>query len=142
MKMRIIKCYSELIKLPTFEERFEYLKLNGSVGGETFGFERQLNQIFYRSPEWKHIRREVIMRDKGCDLGIEDREIIGRVEIHHINPVTLDDIEKESDILLDPDNLICASPNTHKAIHYSDDGILTKTEPVIRRPFDTCPWRT
>lgn len=81
------------------------------------------------------------MRDKGCDLGIEDREIIGRVEIHHINPITLEDIEKESGVILDPDNLICTSPNTHKAIHYSDDSILTKSEPVIRKPFDTCPWR-
>lgn len=137
---RIIRSYKELIRLPTFEERFEYLRLSAIVGESTFGFERHLNQVFYRSPEWKHVRRDIIARDYGCDLGIEDRQIMDRIEIHHINPITPEDIENRSDLLLDMDNLICVSPNTHKAIHYGDERLITKSVPTIRRPNDTCPW--
>lgn len=138
---RVIKTYSELIQLPTFEERFEYLKLSSIIGEYTFGSERYLNQVFYRSPEWKRARRKAIERDGGHDLAVEDREIPGRIEIHHITPITLDDIESGSDLILDLDNLICVSPNTHKAIHYGDVNLLARSEPVVRRPFDTCPWR-
>ena len=141
MMKRIIRTYSELVRLPTFEERYEYLKLSSLVGDSTFGYERYLNQAFYRSPEWKRVRRQVILRDKGCDLGIEGRDIIDRIEIHHITPITIEDIETASSILLDLDNLICCSPNTHKAIHYGESNLITPSEPIIRRPNDTCPWR-
>lgn len=135
-----IKTYSELILLPTFEERFRYLKLSGSVGKETFGFDRYMNQIFYRSQKWKSIRDYVIIRDKGCDLGILDREIHGRVLIHHMNPITRQDIERESEFLLDPEYLITTVHNTHNAIHFGDESILY-TAPVERTKNDTCPWR-
>ena len=138
---RIIRTYSELIRIPTFEERFEYLKLSATVGESTFGFERLLNQTFYKSPEWRRTRREIIRRDEGCDLGIPDREIFDRIEIHHINPIVAEDIENVDDILFDPDNLICTSPMTHKAIHFGDSNLLVRSEPVIRKPYDTCPWR-
>lgn len=141
MTKRIIRTYGELVRLPTFEERYEYLKLSSLVGDSTFGYERYLNQAFYRSPEWKRVRRQVILRDKGCDLGIEGRDILDRIEIHHITPITIDDIETASSILLDPDNLICCSPNTHKAIHYGESNLITPSEPTIRKPNDTCPWR-
>ena len=114
-----IKTYSELIALPTFEERFKYLQLKGSVGKETFGFDRYLNQNFYRSAEWKRVRDKVIIRDNGCDLGIEDRLIYGNVLIHHMNPINDKDIYNLTDILLNPEYLICVSHNTHNAIHYS-----------------------
>lgn len=140
-KSRIIKSYRELMELPTFEERFEYLKLSAKIGESTFGFERQLNQVFYRSPEWKRTRREVIRRDAGCDLGIPEREILDRIEIHHINPITIEDIENHEDILFDMENLICTSTITHKAIHFGDASGLRTIEPVIRRPNDTCPWK-
>lgn len=135
-----IKTYSELTLLPTFEERFRYLKLSGSVGKETFGFDRYMNQIFYRSQKWKSIRDYVIIRDKGCDLGILDREIHGRVLIHHMNPITRQDIERESEFLLDPEYLITTVHNTHNAIHFGDESILY-TAPVERTKNDTCPWR-
>lgn len=135
-----IKTYSELILFPTFEERFRYLKLSGSVGKETFGFDRYMNQIFYRSQKWKSIRDHVIIRDKGCDLGILDREIQGRVLIHHMNPITRQDIERESEFLLDPEYLITTVHNTHNAIHFGDESILY-TAPVERTKNDTCPWR-
>ena len=141
MTKRIIRTYNELVRLPTFEERYEYLKLTSLVGDSTFGYERYLNQAFYRSPEWKRVRRQVILRDKGCDLGIEGRDIIDRIEIHHITPITIEDIETASQILLDPDNLICCSPNTHKAIHYGESNLITPSEPTVRKPNDTCPWR-
>ena len=134
------KCYSELIMLPTFKERFEYLKLAGLVGEDTFGYERYLNQLFYCSKEWKSFRREMLIRDGGCDLGIEDREIFGRIEVHHINPIGIDDIERHSSLLLDPDNVICVSPRTHKAIHYGED-VLLEDSFVERKPNDMCPWR-
>lgn len=135
-----IRTYSELITLPTFEERYAYLRLNGKVGEETFGFDRYLNQQFYKSKEWRSIRDRVITRDNGCDLGIEEREIHGRVLIHHMNPITVDDILRRSDFLLNPEYLICVDKITHDAIHYSDDNLLIK-DPIERRKNDTCPWR-
>lgn len=136
----IIRSYSELILLPTFEERFRYLRLSGSVGKETFGFDRYMNQIFYRSQKWKSIRDYVIIRDNGCDLGVEGYEINGRVIIHHMNPITLRDIEYESEFLLDPEYLICTIHNTHNAIHFGDENLLFKA-PIERKANDTCPWR-
>ena len=135
-----IKTYSELILLPTFEERFRYLQLNGSVGKETFGFDRYLNQNFYRSAEWKRVRDKVIIRDNGCDLGIEDRLIYGNVLIHHMNPINDKDIYNLTDILLNPEYLICASHNTHNAIHYGNEELLVKA-PIVRTKNDTCPWK-
>ena len=135
-----IRTYSELIQLPTFEDRFKYLQLNGSVGKETFGFDRYLNQNFYRSAAWKRVRDRVIIRDNGCDLGIEDRMIGGKILIHHMNPIRKEDILQRSTILLDPENLICTIKNTHDAIHYGDENLLFKG-PVERKQNDTCPWR-
>ena len=135
-----IRTYSELITIPTFEERFKYLQLNGSVGSETFGFDRYLNQAFYRSQEWKRIRDEVIVRDYGCDLGIDGREIFGKIYIHHMNPVTPKDIVDVTRFLLDPEYLICTTHSTHNAIHYGDENLLTKG-PVVRTKNDTCPWK-
>lgn len=135
-----IKTYSELITLPTFEERFEYLNLQGRIGEETFGFDRYLNQIFYRSQKWKSIRNYAISRDNGCDLGLEGFEIYGKIIIHHMNPITLKDIERESDFLLNPEFLICTTHNTHNAIHYGDRSLLM-TGPIVRTKNDTCPWR-
>ena len=140
MTMKNIKTYSELITIPTFEERFEYLKLDGQVGVETFGFNRYLNQAFYKSDEWLSIRDYIITRDNGCDLGMEGYEIYGRILIHHINPITKDDIIQRSRILLDPENLITTVKRTHDAIHYGDSNLLMKA-PIERRKNDTCPWR-
>lgn len=134
------RTYSELIKLPTFDERFKYLKLSASVGAETFGFDRYLNQSFYRSSEWKRVRNEVIVRDMGCDLGCEDHEIPGLIIVHHMNPLTLKDITNKTDYLLNPEYLISTCKRTHDAIHYSDESILYE-EPIVRRPNDTCPWK-
>lgn len=138
--MRTIRTYSELIRLPTFEERFQYLKLDGLVGKDTFGFDRYLNQEFYRSKEWKEVRDFVIVRDNGCDLGMDGYEIVGRIYIHHMNPITVNDIVHSSDFLLNPDYLICVSHNTHNAVHYGDEDLLV-TAPVERRKNDICPWR-
>ena len=135
-----LKSYSELITIPTFEERFRYLQLKGSVGVDTFGFDRYLNQKFYRSAEWRRIRDEVIIRDGGRDLGIEDRLIGNRILIHHMNPITEKDILYMTDALLNPEYLICVSHITHNAIHYGDEDLLMKG-PVIRTPNDTCPWK-
>lgn len=136
-----IKTYSELIMLPTFEERFRYLKLNGRVGEDTFGFERYLNQEFYqRDKEWKRIRDFVIVRDNGCDLGIEGRDIQGKIIVHHMNPITQNDILYRSEYLLDPEYLICTIKRTHDAIHYGSEDLLIK-DPIVRRKNDTCPWR-
>lgn len=136
----IIRTYSELITLPTFEERFEYLKLNGVVGKETFGFDRIFNQKFYKSKEWLNVRDFVIVRDNGCDLGIEGHEIHGRIIIHHMNPISVDDIKNATDFLLNPEYLISTIDNTHNAIHYGDEGLLI-TAPIERTKNDTCPWR-
>ncbi len=141
MNSRIIKTYTELSKIKDFEERYEYLRLGSKVGESTFGFERCVNQTFYRSPEWKRVRNEVIRRDNGCDLGIEGRDIFGPIEIHHINPITIEDVENGSDLLLDLDNLICTSPRTHKAIHFGDKTLLPRNTITVRKPNDTCPWR-
>lgn len=135
-----IRIYSELITIPTFEERYKYLKIGGKVGEETFGFERYLNQEFYKSREWQSIRRQVIVRDLGCDLGIEDREIHGKIIVHHMNPITIDDIIEASDFLLNPEYLICTLKSTHDAIHYGDESLLIKA-PVERMKNDTCPWK-
>ena len=138
--MSDIKTYSELITLPTFEERYRYLRLKGSVGDETFGFDRYLNQKFYRSAEWKRIRDQVIVRDNGCDLGIEDRPIRGKILIHHMNPVTITDIRYATDALLNPEYLVAVAHDTHNAIHYGDEELLVK-DPIVRTPNDTCPWK-
>lgn len=139
--MRSIRCYSELILLPTFEERYEYLRIGGGVGYETFGFERYLNQVFYHSPEWKRIRNQVIARDMGCDLGIPGREIYGPAVIHHMNPIDPEDIRSRSYLLLKPEYLITTMHETHQAIHYGDEKLLLHT-PVPRVRNDTCPWKT
>lgn len=138
--MTSIRTYSELITLPTFEERYEYLRLDGRVGEETFGFDRYLNQAFYKDPEWLRIRDKVIIRDNGCDLGIPDHEIRGRILVHHMNPITRDDILNRSAYLLNPEYLICTMKNTHDAIHYGDNNLLIK-DPIERSKNDTCPWR-
>lgn len=135
-----IRTYSKLIQLPTFEERFEYLKLNGVVGEDTFGFDRYLNQVFYRSQRWKRIRDKIIIRDNGCDLGMADRPIQGRIIIHHMNPLAVKDIENDTEFLLDPEYLICVMHKTHNAIHYGDVNQLV-TAPIERTRFDTCPWK-
>lgn len=135
-----IKTFSELIEIPTFEERFEYLKLGGFVGEETFGFDRYLNQNFYRSYEWRQLRNQIIIRDNGCDLACEDRDIFGKVIIHHMNPITTDDLIHNSDFLMNPEYLICTTKQTHDAIHYGDLNSLMSI-PKERHPNDTIPWR-
>lgn len=140
MTRKIIRTYSELITLPTFEERFRYLKLGGKVGEDTFGFDRYLNQVFYRSAKWKEIRDYVIIRDNGCDLGMEGHEIHQRIIVHHMNPITKEDILRESEFLLDPEYMICTIKNTHDAIHYGDESLLI-IAPIERRKNDTCPWK-
>lgn len=134
------KTYSELITIPTFEERFEYLQLKGSVGKDTFGYDRYLNQILYRSPEWKKLRNQIIIRDCGCDLACEGYEIYGRILIHHLNPITVDDVLDRNRKVFDPNNLVCVTHNTHNAIHYGDASMLL-TGPIVRTKNDTCPWR-
>jgi hypothetical protein len=138
--MKSIRTYTELSSLNSFEERFRYLSLNASVGQQTFGFDRYLNQIFYRSQKWKSIRDHIIIRDNGCDLGVEGFDIYGKIIIHHMNPISLNDIERESAYLLDPEFLICTTHNTHNAIHYGDESLLI-TAPVERYKNDTCPWK-
>lgn len=137
----MIRTYTELSKLKTFEERFNYLKLDGKVGRDTFGYDRIFNQIFYSSLEWKRIRRQIIIRDNGCDLGVEGHEIIGqRIIIHHLNPISLEDIEKKTEILLNPEYLITTIHSTHNAIHYGDEKLIL-TGPITRSRNDTCPWK-
>lgn len=134
-----MKTYREMRQLPTFEERFKYLQLKGAVGEDTFGFDRWINQKFYRSVEWRRVRDQVIIRDDGCDLGCPDHPINGRVIIHHINPLQVNDFD-DPDYLLNPDYLVCVSHNTHNAIHYGDESLLPK-EWTPRQPNDTCPWK-
>ena len=134
------KSYSELTQLPTFKERLDYLKLDGIVGEETFGIARWLNQKFYHSYEWRKFRNEIIARDNGTDLGVEGHDIPGQVIIHHLNPITYDDILERHPCVLDPENAISVSANTHRAIHYSDDELLT-LGPAVRQPNDMCPWK-
>lgn len=134
-----IRSYQELVRLSSFEDRFEYLLIGGVVGRETFGFDRFLNQEFYNSKEWRKIRDDVIVRDNGCDLGIEGFTICGPIYIHHMNPILLKDIVYRTDYLLNPDYLICTSRRTHDAIHYGGDP--ANYEMPVRRPNDTCPWK-
>lgn len=134
------RSYRELLQFKTFEDRFDYLKLAGEVGNPTFGYDRYFNQQFYHSSEWRRARNRIILRDNGCDLGMPDYEIHGRIYIHHINPITKQDVEDFSDNLFDPDNLICVTFDTHNAIHFGDERTLPKT-PIERAPGDTCPWR-
>lgn len=136
-----MRTYGELIKIENFLDRYEYLKLDGVVGSETFGFDRWLNQKFYKSPEWRSVRDEVIVRDGGCDLGIADRPIGGRIYIHHMNPIDVKSIVERKSILLNPEFLICCSHNTHEAIHYSNSDILMLDSFNERKPNDTVPWR-
>lgn len=136
----IIRKYSELKKLKTFEERFEYLRLDGKIGQDTFGFDRIFNQMFYKSREWKTVRNEVIVRDNGCDLGVEGYEIYGKILIHHMNPISLDDIRNSSDFLMNPEYLISTTLLTHNAIHYGDESLIIKA-PIERTKNDTCPWK-
>lgn len=135
-----IRTYSELILLQTFEERFKYLQLNGRVGDDTFGFDRYINQNFYRSAEWKRIRDQIIIRDNGCDLAFEGYEIYGRILIHHMNPITISDIKFSTEYLMNPEYLICVTHNTHNAIHYGDEKQII-TGPIVRTKNDTCPWK-
>lgn len=137
----MIKTYTELSRLRTFKERFDYLRLDGKVGADTFGFDRIFNQRFYRSSEWKRVRDKVIVRDNGCDLGIEGHEIYGqRIIVHHLNPISLNDIELSTEFLLNPEYLITTIHSTHNAIHYGDESLLALT-PVERVKNDTCPWK-
>lgn len=134
------RTYRELVRRKTFLERFEYLRLDGKVGQETFGYDRYINQKFYTSDEWKKVRRAVIVRDNGCDLAMSDYEINGLIIVHHMNPITVDDIVNRPDYCLNPDFLVCVSHNTHEAITYSDKKLLL-IEPIERKPNDTIPWR-
>ena len=138
--MKNNRTYSEMIRLPTFLERYRYLKLGGYVGEETFGHDRYLNQILYRSPEWRKFRRDIILRDNGCDLAAEDYPLYGKILIHHIEPITVRDIEIRDPKIFDPDNVISTCLNTHNAIHYGDESLLF-TEPLERTKNDTCPWK-
>lgn len=135
-----IRTYSELLTLPTFEERFRYLKLDGKIGEETFGFKRWINQEFYHSNEWISFRNSIIVRDNGCDLGLPGFEINGSVLIHHLNPISYDDIIRLDSCVFDPENVICTKLHTHNAIHYGDEGLLI-TAPKERSRNDTCPWK-
>lgn len=134
------RSYSELVKLPRFIDRYRYLKLNGTIGDKTFGYDRYLNQILYQSTEWRRFRRNIVIRDNGCDLATPGHEIQGKILIHHINPIILRDIEQRDTKVFDPENVISTSLLTHNAIHYGDESILI-TEPIERRPNDTCPWK-
>lgn len=137
--LTMIRTYSEMIRFESFEERFEYLKLQGIVGQSTFGFDRHLNQMLYTSPRWRSIRQKVILRDHSCDLGIDDYEIYDMVVVHHINPITAEDIEEDRDCIYDLNNLVCTTRNTHNAIHFGDASLLPKL-PEARTPGDTTPW--
>lgn len=136
-----IRTYAELMQIPSFMGRYDYLRLGGRVGQETFGFDRYLNQRFYHSEVWRSIRDFVITRDLGCDLGLDGYTIHGRIYIHHMNPVSVRDVRDYTDSLIDPEFLICVTHNTHNAIHYGDSSLLV-TVPIERKPFDTCPWKT
>lgn len=136
-----MRTYSELIHLQTFEERFNYLKLDGIVAESTFGFDRYMNQQFYRSQRWRRLRDEIIIRDNGCDLGVDGYPIYGKILIHHINPISQNDILQHSDYLLNPEYLICTTYDTHNAIHYGDPSQIPYKEFSERTPNDTCPWR-
>lgn len=141
MRTTIIRTYSELVQLPTFMERYQYLKLSGSIGISTFGFDRYLNQMFYSNdPEWIELKNHIMIRDNGFDLGVEDYPIQRRPMVHHMNPITPDDIRCRTSYLLDPEYLILTQLSTHNAIHYGNESLLPTTL-VVRRPNDTCPWK-
>lgn len=135
-----LRRYSELKRLKTFKERYDYLRLGGIVGDSTFGFDRYLNQLLYSSARWKQLRQKIILRDNGCDLGVEGYDLKQKIIIHHMNPLTIQDIENVSDEIFNPENLICVSQRTHNAIHYGDENLLP-SGPIERRPNDTCPWK-
>lgn len=137
--MKKIRTYAELITLPTLKERFEYLKLGSSIGVETFGFDRYLNQILYTSSRWRKVRDEILMRDEGCDLAHPDWVIPGKIIVHHMNPITVEDLEEGNEDVFDPRYLVCASDTTHNAIHFGDANLLPK-DYVPRQSGDTCPW--
>lgn len=137
----MIRTYQELISIPTFEERYKYCRVFGRVGEETFGFDRWLNQKFYSSPEWKELRRYVILRDEGNDLAHSDFPINGRIYVHHLNPITKKDILERSEFALNPDFFVCVSYDTHLAIHYGDESLLPIFTIPERAPNDTCPWK-
>jgi len=141
-KSNNVKNFSNLRSIETFEDRYKYLRLNGNVGEDTFGFDRYLNQKFYKSSEWKRIRDKVIVRDNGCDLGITGRDINGRIYIHHMNPINVSDINDFSDYLMDPEYLVCVSMDTHNAIHYGDEKLLKRNDFTPRSNNDTCPWKS
>ena len=138
--MNNLRCYRELIRLKTFDERFEYLKLKGIVGEATFGYDRYLNQLLYTSGEWRRIRRDIILRDNGCDLAVKGYDIPDIIIVHHMNPISVEDLIDFSEDVINPEYLICVSHDTHNAIHYGDKGLLTR-EPIERKPGDTCPWK-
>ena len=139
--MRHDRTYTELSKLKTFDERFKYLLLHGKIGIESFGYDRYLNQIFYKSPQWKKLRDQIILRDDGSDLGLMDYPILGRVIIHHLNPISVDDVLDGNPDVFNPEYLICVSHKTHNAIHYGIDDYIKEYKIVERRPNDTIPWR-
>lgn len=136
----MIRTYSELVSLPSYLDRYKYLKIGSKVGVATFGFNRYLNQSFYQSSAWKRVRDQVIIRDDGCDLAHADYPIAGRIYIHHLNPIQIDDLEDFNPDVLDPNNLVCVSFDTHQAIHYGDESLLPK-DPVERFENDQIPWR-
>ena len=140
MSLNNLRCYKELIRLKTFDERFEYLKLKGIVGEATFGYDRYLNQLLYTSGEWRRIRRDIILRDNGCDLAVEGYDIQDIIIVHHMNPISVEDLIDFSEDVINPEYLICVSHDTHNAIHYGDKSLLTR-EPIERKPGDTCPWK-
>ena len=135
-----LRRYSELKRLNSFEERFEYLRLAGVVGESTFGFDRYLNQLLYTSSKWRKVRERVILRDDGCDLGIPGYDLRSKIIIHHMNPLTIKEVEEVSDDIFNPEYLICVSQRTHNAIHFGDENLLPKG-PITRKPYDTCPWK-
>lgn len=140
MSLNNLRCYRELIRLKTFDERFEYLKLKGIVGEATFGYDRYLNQLLYTSGEWRRIRRDIILRDNGCDLAVEGYDIQDIIIVHHMNPISVEDLIDFSEDVINPEYLICVSHDTHNAIHYGDKSLLTR-ELIERKPGDTCPWK-
>lgn len=135
-----IKTYSELITIPTFIERYRYLRIGGKVGADTFGYDRYLNQLLYRTPEWKSFRNKIIIRDNGCDLGCEGHDIVGNILVHHINPISAEDVIRRNPMIFDEENVISTMLRTHNAIHYGDESLLI-TEPIVRTANDTCPWK-
>lgn len=138
--MALIRCYKELKRLKTFQERYDYLRVGGLIGDSTFGFERYLNQMLYSSPQWRKVRDEVIIRDNGNDLGIDGFQIFDHIVVHHMNPITIEQVEEAASEIFDPEYLICCSTRTHNAIHYGNSSLLPQL-PLERRPNDTCPWK-